>query len=72
MNAAIVGRWRGAGVIALTGRDGGELATFADVAIRVPADQVFEVQELHLPVYHAFALALEQRFFPMAPATDEA
>ena len=55
-------------VIALTGRDGGALVPIADVAIRVPADRVYEIQELHLPVYHAMALALERRLFG-APAT---
>lgn len=64
VNAAIVARLLSMRVIALTGRDGGELATLADLAIRVPADQVFEIQELHLPVYHAIALGLEEAFFP--------
>ena len=63
VNAAYVARLRGMKVIALTGRNGGEVATVADVAIRVPADRVYEVQELHLPVYHAIALELEQTFF---------
>lgn len=63
VNAAHVARLRGMGVVALTGRDGGEVAALADIAIRVPADRVFEIQELHLPVYHALALALEQTFF---------
>jgi len=63
VNAAIVARARSMPVIALTGREGGDLARFSDVAIRVPADLVFEIQELHLPVYHAFALALEHLFF---------
>jgi D-sedoheptulose 7-phosphate isomerase len=67
VNAAHVARLRGMGVVALTGRDGGEVAALADIAIRVPADRVFEIQELHLPVYHALALALEQLFFGDAP-----
>ncbi len=67
VNAAHVARSRGMAVIALTGRDGGEIAEVADVAIRVPADRVFEIQELHMPVYHAVALALEQAFFPESP-----
>ena len=70
VNAAIVARARSLPVIALTGRDGGELARFSDVAIRVPADLVFEIQELHLPVYHALALALEQMFFEPGVAGD--
>ncbi len=64
VNAAWVARSRGLPVVALTGRDGGEIAVAADVAIRVPGDRVTEIQELHLPVYHAIALALEQAFFP--------
>jgi phosphoheptose isomerase len=63
--AAYVARLREMSVIVLTGRDGGELAQVADVAIRVPADRVYEVQELHLPVYHTLALALEQELFDL-------
>jgi D-sedoheptulose 7-phosphate isomerase len=69
INAAYVARLHDMKVIALTGRDGGGVATVADVAIRVPAERVPEVQELHLPVYHAIALELEQTFFP---DTDDA
>jgi len=50
---------RGAWVIALTGATGGQLAELADVAVRVPATRTLEVQEYHLPVYHALALMLE-------------
>ena len=64
INAAYVARLHDMKVIALTGRDGGGAATVADIAIRVPAERVHEVQELHLPVYHAIALELEQTFFP--------
>jgi D-sedoheptulose 7-phosphate isomerase len=63
INAAIVAKARGIGVIGLTGRDGGELAQLADVAIRVPADSVFEIQELHQSVYHTVARALEEDIF---------
>jgi D-sedoheptulose 7-phosphate isomerase len=67
VQAALVARLRGMKVLLLTGRDGGDAAPIADVAIRVPADRVYEIQELHLPVYHAIALALEQRFFGPDP-----
>jgi D-sedoheptulose 7-phosphate isomerase len=65
--AALVARARSLRVIALTGRNGGELVRYADVAIRVPADTVDEIQELHLPVYHAIARALEELFFESRP-----
>jgi D-sedoheptulose 7-phosphate isomerase len=50
--------------VALTGRAGGVLATLADVAVCAPADTVVAIQELHLPIYHAWCIALEAHFFP--------
>ena len=50
-------------VIGLTGRDGGRLGKRADVAIIVPEEETFKIQELHLPVYHALCLLLEAHFF---------
>ena len=64
INAFIVARALELKTIALTGRSGGLLPPFADIVIRVPADSVLEIQELHLPVYHALCVELEDRFFP--------
>ncbi len=50
-------------VIALTGEDGGKLAPFADVAIRVPETETYKIQEYHLPIYHCLCLMLEEYFF---------
>ena len=61
--ACAVARAKGMKVIGLTGRDGGKLADMADVAIVVPEQETFKIQELHLPVYHALCLMLEERFF---------
>jgi D-sedoheptulose 7-phosphate isomerase len=63
VRAFIVARARGLKTIALTGRSGGRLVGLADISIRVPADHVAEIQELHLPVYHALSMELEERFF---------
>lgn len=63
MSATVVARALGIKVIGLTGVDGGELASVADVAIRVPATETYMVQELHLPVYHCLCLMLEDYFF---------
>ena len=63
VRAVQVARHRGMHTVALTGRTGGRLARVADTAICVPADRVTEVQEFHLPVYHALCAALEARFF---------
>jgi D-sedoheptulose 7-phosphate isomerase len=62
-NAVIVAKAFGLKSVALTGRSGGELATLADIAIKVPSDNVAEIQELHLPVYHWLSTELEGAFF---------
>ena len=66
MSATVVARALGIKVIGLTGRHGGELAKVADVTIRVPEDETYMIQELHLPVYHCLCLMLEDRFFGFA------
>ena len=62
-NAAIVAKAFGLKSIALTGNSGGDLASLADVAIKVPSENVAEIQELHLPVYHWLSTELEAAFF---------
>jgi len=61
--AVIVAKALGLGTIVLTGRSGGALAPLADVSIKVPADEIAEIQELHLPVYHWLSTELEETFF---------
>lgn len=61
--AAVTAKAKGLKVIALTGKSGGILKKDADVAIVVPESETFKIQELHLPIYHALCLALEDYFF---------
>lgn len=61
--AAAAAAAKGMKVLGLTGRDGGELKRFSDVCIVVPEQETFKIQELHLPVYHALCLMLEEHFF---------
>jgi D-sedoheptulose 7-phosphate isomerase len=61
--AAVAARALGMTVVGLTGRAGGRLAALCDAAVRVPEAETFRIQELHLPVYHALAAALEAEFF---------
>ena len=49
--------------IALTGKDGGKVKQLADVSIVVPEEETYKIQELHLPIYHALCLMLEETFF---------
>lgn len=61
--AAAAARAKGMKVIGLTGKDGGELRNAADAVIVVPEKETYQIQELHLPVYHTLCLMLEERFF---------
>ena len=63
LHACQVGRARGLSVIGLTGAGGGRMRALCDVALLAPAHQTHLVQELHLPLYHALCLALEERLF---------
>lgn len=63
LNAAIVAKALEMKVIGLTGNAGGELAKVADAVIKVPEMETYQIQELHLPVYHCLCLMLEERFF---------
>jgi D-sedoheptulose 7-phosphate isomerase len=57
--AALTARAAGLKVIGLTGEHGGKLKAVSDICIRVPRTETYEVQELHLPVYHALCLYVE-------------
>lgn len=49
--------------IAMTGETGGKLAELCDIVIKAPSEITHEVQEMHLPIYHAICMQLEQTFF---------
>jgi D-sedoheptulose 7-phosphate isomerase len=57
--AALTAKAKGLTVIGMTGKGGGKLKTVSDVCVAVPCTETFEVQELHLPVYHALCLYIE-------------
>ena len=61
--ATICAKAKGMKVITLTGGMGGRLAPMSDVAVIVPAKETYQVQELHLPVYHCLCAMLEDAFF---------
>lgn len=63
LHSAKVAKVMGMTVISLTGRTGGKLKDHSDYLLNVPCDMTYEIQELHLPIYHAISLALETDFF---------
>ena len=61
--AARVAKGIGLTVISLTGASGGQLKTVSDISIRVPQEETYKIQELHLPIYHAICAEIEATFF---------
>ena len=61
--AATVAKAYGISVISVTGAAGGRIAELADVAIKLPENETYLVQELTLPLYHYLCAALEEHFF---------
>lgn len=49
--------------IGMTGESGGKMKELCDVCICVPAKKTYQIQELHLPVYHTLCLMIEEEFF---------
>jgi len=63
LNAIQVSKAKELITIGLTGQSGGKMKSFCDVTICVPETSTPEIQELHLPIYHALCLMLENEFF---------
>lgn len=61
--AATTAHAKGMQVIGLTGENSCKLDQMSDVCIKVPQNETYMIQELHLPVYHCLCLMLEDEFF---------
>ena len=61
--ALMTARVKGIQSVLLTGSRHGSCEEFADCVVAVPERETFKIQELHLPIYHAFCVAVEERFF---------
>ena len=61
--AAVTAKAKGMKVIGLTGAKDSKLSDIANVCIRVPETETYMIQELHLPVYHALCLMVEEEFY---------
>ena len=61
--AAITAHAKGMNVIGLTGAKDSKLEQMSDVCIKVPQNETYMIQELHMPVYHCLCLMLEYEFF---------
>ena len=63
IRAIQVAKVKGIKIVGFTGQDGGKMKNLCDVTIRVPKSSTPDIQELHLPVYHAICLMLEKELF---------
>lgn len=61
--SVVTAKAKGMKVIGLTGKGGGKLMDMCDECIAVSENETYKIQELHLPIYHALCLMLEERFF---------
>ena len=61
--ATVVAKAKKLKTIGLTGKNGGKLKGLAGISIVVPQSETFKIQELHLPVYHALCLTIEEYFW---------
>lgn len=63
LNAIKVAKAKGMKVIGLTGRDGGKMKELCDVTLIAPQQETYQIQELHLPIYHVLCAMVEEEFF---------
>ena len=61
--AVVAAKAKGMVVIGLTGENDSKLSAMSDVCIRVPSTETYQIQELHLPIYHCLCLMFEDYFF---------
>ena len=61
--ALIAARAAGVGSILLTGSKNGICCEYADTVIAAPEHETYKIQELHLPIYHALCMAVEEALY---------
>ena len=72
LQAITAAHMRGMNIVALTGRDGGELANLLgmdDIEIRVPAKSTTRIQETHLLVIHCLCDIIDRQLIPNVGVT---
>ena len=64
--ALMAAKVKGLKTFLLTGNRHGICEKYADCTIAVPESETYKIQELHLPVYHAFCAAVESNFWELS------
>lgn len=63
LEAFRVAKAKGLKTISMTGSGTTDLSDLADIAIHAPAQETYEVQEYHLPIYHCICSVVESEIF---------
>ncbi|CAM4301186.1 D-sedoheptulose 7-phosphate isomerase [Paenibacillus endophyticus] len=63
MHAVRVAKAMGVHTVGLTGQSGGDMKGLCDATISVPYEYTPDIQERHLPIYHALCILIEEEFF---------
>ena len=63
LNAAKVAKAFGLSVIGFTGSKPSKMDNLSNIMIKVPSEQTYAVQELHLPVYHTICCMVEEEIY---------
>lgn len=63
VQALQVARAFGMETIGLCGANGGAMEKYSSVLLQAPETETYRVQELHLPIYHAICMMVEQELF---------
>ena len=63
INAFEVAKKKNITTVALVGRDGGEMAKMADIALIVPSDSTPRIQESHILIGHIICDVIEKEIF---------
>ncbi len=62
-DAMVAAKARGMAVIGLTGSRQGTMDKLCDICIKAPSTVTYQVQEYHLPIYHALCRYVEAEMF---------
>lgn len=64
LKGVIASKKLGCKVIALTGKEGGQLAPLADIPIVIPDNATERIQEMHITIIHIFCELIETNLAP--------
>lgn len=62
LHATRAAKAKGSKVVALSGKDGGELAKLADCSIVIPSSETERIQEVHITIIHIWCELLETEY----------